>query len=289
MITTALLRILARLPLAWLHCFGAAVGWLIYRLSPRYAQRLQENLRASGVWCDEADYQRLLRASVREAGKGLLEIVKIWFAPAGSVSALVACKTWAVVEAARAEGRGLIFLTPHLGCFEVSAFYGAQRLPLTVLYRPPRLRRLEPLMVAGRSRGQARLAPATLRGVRALYKALLKGEAVGLLPDQAPGAGEGSWASFFGRPAYTMTLVTRLQQATGAAIVLAFAERLPRGAGYELHFERVATESFDERALNHAVEELVRKRPEQYLWSYNRYKIPAGARRPPDAAAQGEA
>lgn len=288
MIKTALLRVLARLPLAWLHCIGAAMGWVIYRLSPRYARRLRDNLRASGVWSDEADYHRLLRASIREAGKGLLEIVKIWFAPPASVTALVACKSWAVVEQAQAGGQGLIFLTPHLGCFEVSAFYGAQRLPLTVLYRPPRLRWLEPVMLQGRGRGQARLAPATLRGVRALYKALLGGQAVGLLPDQAPGAGEGTWASFFGRPAYTMTLVTRLQQATGAAIVLAFAERLPAGAGYELHLERVSTDGFDERALNRAVENLVRRRPEQYLWSYNRYKVPAGAKQPPDAAAQGE-
>lgn len=289
MIKTALLRTVARLPLAWLHRAGAGLGWLIHRLSPGYARRLEENLRASRVWSDEADYRRLLHASIAEAGKGLLEIVKIWFAPADAVSALVACKTWAVVEQAQAEGRGLIFLTPHLGCFEVSAFYGAQRLPLTVLYRPPRLAWLEPVMLAGRSRGQARLAPATLRGVRTLYKALLAGEAVGLLPDQAPGAGEGTWASFFGRPAYTMTLVARLQQATGAALVLAFAERLPGGAGYALHLERVPAAGFDERALNRAVERLVRRRPEQYLWSYNRYKIPAGAKRPPDATAQGEA
>ncbi len=289
MIKTALLRTVARLPLAWLHRAGAGLGWLIYRLPPGYARRLEENLRASRVWSDEADYRRLLHASIAEAGKGLLEIVKIWFAPADAVSALVACKTWAVVEQAQAEGRGLIFLTPHLGCFEVSAFYGAQRLPLTVLYRPPRLAWLEPVMLAGRSRGQARLAPATLRGVRMLYKALRAGEAVGLLPDQAPGAGEGTWASFFGRPAYTMTLVTRLQQATGAAIVLAFAERLPGGAGYALHLERVPAEGFDERALNRAVERVVGRRPEQYLWSYNRYKVPAGAKQPPDAGAQGEA
>ena len=287
MIKTALLRAVARLPLAYLHRAGAALGWLIYTLSPTYAHRLRENLRASGVWASEAEYERLLRVSIAEAGKGVLEIVKIWFGPVESVTALVACKSWAVVEEALAGGRGLIFLTPHLGCFEVSAFYGAQRLPLTVLYRPPRLQWLEPLMLAGRVRGQAKLAPATMRGVRALYKALLAGDAVGLLPDQAPGAGEGTWASFFGRPAYTMTLVARLQQATGAAIVLAFAERLPHGAGYELHFERIATEGFDERALNRAIENLVRRRPEQYLWSYNRYKVPAGAKRPPDTATQG--
>lgn len=288
MTKTAPLRALARLPLAWLHRAGAGLGWLIYRLSPRYAMRLRDNLRTSGVWADEADYRRLLRASIAEAGKGLLEIVKIWFAPAEAVSALVACKSWAVAEQALDEGRGLIFLTPHLGCFEASAFYGAQRVPLTILYRPPRLAWLEPLMTAGRARGRASLAPADVRGVRMLYKALRKGEAVGVLPDQAPGAGEGVWVGFFGKPAYTMTLVTRLQRATGAAVILAFAERLPRGAGYELHLERLPAADLDERALNRAIEDLVRRRPEQYLWSYNRYKIPPGASARPQTAAEGE-
>lgn len=289
MIRTAILRAIAGLPLAWLHRAGAAVGWLTYLASPTYARRLRDNLRISGLARDERHYRDLLRSAIREAGKSALEVPKIWYAPESALAALVVCKNWAVVDQARAEGRGLIFLTPHLGCFEVSAFYGAQRLPLTVLYRPPKLRWLEPLMLRGRARGQARLAPATLRGVRTLYKTLLQGEAVGLLPDQAPGAGEGTWARFFGKPAYTMTLVTRLQQATGAAIVLAFAERLPRGAGYELHLERVDTTGFDEEALNRAIEGLIRRCPEQYLWSYNRYKIPAGAKPPPSAVAHREA
>ena len=288
MTITALLRAIAVLPLSWLHRAGAALGWIVYGASPVYAARLREHLRASGVAADPAEYRRLLRAAVAEAGKGVLEIVKIWFAPVEKVSALITCTSWDVVERARAGGRGLIFLTPHLGCFEASAFYGAQRLPLTVLYRPPRLKGLEPLMLRGRSRGKARLVPANVTGVRALYKALLRGEAVGLLPDQAPGAGEGVWADFFGRPAYTVTLVKRLQQATGAAIVMAFAERLPRGRGYLLHLEPVATEGFDERALNRAIEALVRRCPAQYLWSYNRYKVPAGAAPPPSLAAQAE-
>jgi KDO2-lipid IV(A) lauroyltransferase len=110
-----------------------------------------------------------------------------------------------------------------------------------------------------------------------LYKALARGEAVGVLPDQAPGVGEGVWADFFGRPAYTMTLVTRLQRVSDAAVIMAFAERLPEGRGYRLHLEGLPTEHLDEAALNRAIEAQVRRCPEQYLWSYNRYKIPAGA------------
>jgi KDO2-lipid IV(A) lauroyltransferase len=275
-------RLLARLPLSWLHRAGAALGWLTYWSSPSYAARLRENLHSSGVCGGAARCAGVLRAAVAEAGKSVTELVAVWFGEDDKVARLVVeCERWDIVENARARGNGVIFLTPHLGCFEVSALYGAQRMPLTVLYRPPKLGWIEPLMIAGRSRWQAVVAPANLRGVRMLYKALSRGEAVGLLPDQAPGVGEGVWADFFGRPAYTMTLVTRLQRASGAAVIMAFAERLAAGLGYRLHLEELPAQDLDEAALNRAVEAQVRRCPEQYLWSYNRYKTPAGAEPPP--------
>jgi KDO2-lipid IV(A) lauroyltransferase len=282
-----LLRQLARLPLSWLHRAGAALGWLVYWGSPSYAGRLRENLYASGVCSGAAQCETLLRAVVAETGKGVAELAAVWFGRDDKVARLVVeCERWDVVESARARGAGILFLTPHLGCFEISSLYGAQRLPLTVLYRPPKQGWIEPLMIAGRSRWHATVAPANMRGVRMLYKALARGEAIGLLPDQAPGVGEGVWANFFGRPAYTMTLATRLQKASGAAVIMAFAERLPHGSGYRLHFEELPTAGLDEAALNRAVEAQVRRCPAQYLWGYNRYKTPAGAE-PPPARAEG--
>lgn len=280
------LRLLARLPLSWIHAAGAALGWLVYWSSPAYAARLKENLYRSGVCANAAACAALLKQAVAEAGRGVAELIAVWFGADDRIVSLVQCDSWEVVEAARSGGQGIIFLTPHIGCFEIAAMYVAQRLPITVLYRPPRLRWVEPLMIAGRSRWQATVAPANLRGVRMLYKALQRGGAVGLLPDQAPGVGEGAWAGFFGRPAYTMTLVGRLQKSTGAALIMTFAERLPHGRGYQLHFERIQTDVLDEAALNRAIENVVRRCPEQYLWSYNRYKVPAGAAPPP---AAGEA
>ena len=277
-----MLRLLARLPLSWLHRAGAALGWLAYWSSPSYAARLSENLRASGVCGDEMQCRKMLRAAVAEAGKGVTELAAVWFGADEKVARLVVeCESWDIVDRARSRSKGLIFLTPHLGCFEMSGLYVAQHVPLTVLYRPPKLGWIEPLMIAGRSRRQSVMAPANMRGVRLLYKALARGEAIGLLPDQAPGEGEGVWADFFGRPAYTMTLVKRLQQASGAALIMVFAERLPGGRGYRMNVEELPARDFDEAALNRAVEAQVRRCPEQYLWSYNRYKTPAGAEPPP--------
>ncbi len=269
----------ARMPLARLHFFGSGLGWLVYGLSPTYRRRCRENLQSSGICTDAASCRELLHASVAETGKSVSELCKVWFGQNEEIDKLVVCDDWAVVEAAQHAGKGVIFLTPHLGCFEISALYGAQRLPLTVLYRPPKRAVLEAIMLAGRKRGQMRLAPASLKGVRMLYKALQRGEAIGILPDQAPGVGEGEWVDFFGRPAYTMTLVTRLQQTSGAAVIMAFAERLAQGRGYRLHLSKVDA-PLDPPAMNRTVENIVRTCPEQYLWGYNRYKAPAGAKQP---------
>lgn len=286
---SAVMRLGARMPLSALHFLGAMTGWLVYAMSGTYRRRLRENLRASGLCADEAKLDRTLNAAIAEAGKSITELCRLWFGGFGDddgIGRIVRCDDWAVVEQAQREGKGLIFLTPHLGCFEISALYGARRMPLTVLYRPPKRAGLEPLMLAGRSRTSAKLAPATLQGVRQLLRALRNGEAIGVLPDQAPGVGEGEWADFFGRPAYTMTLVSRLQASTGAAVVMAFAERLPHGAGYRLHLERVSSDPLDPAALNRAVERIISRCPAQYLWGYNRYKVPAGAEPPPSVKTQ---
>ncbi len=143
------------------------------------------------------------------------------------------------------------------------------------------------------SRDGSNVAPATLAGVRMVLKHLRRGGCSIVLPDQVPGLGEGEWVDFFGRPAYTMTLVGRLQEASGAALVFCYAERLPGGRGFALHTEALAEPLPAERhasarRVNEMVEKLVRSCPEQYLWGYNRYKRPAGAP-PPPAATPGAA
>jgi len=278
----ALARLLAALPLSLLHRLGAIAGTAVYALAPRYRYYLSGNLRAAG-FAEPA----LLRQAVAEAGKGLLELPAIWLRPHATVAGWVTqVSGWDLVEAALARRRGIIFLTPHLGCFEITAQYYAYRAPdyapLTVLYRPPKKKAVEPLMLAGRERPNLRVASADLRGVRILLRALKNGEAIGILPDQAPGVGEGEWAEFFGRPAYTMTLAGRLA-GSGAQVLLAFAERLPRGRGYHLRLEAMPAALAGEspaRTLNRALEGLIRQCPAQYGWAYNRYKVPAGALAP---------
>jgi Kdo2-lipid IVA lauroyltransferase/acyltransferase len=272
-----LFRLLSRLPLPVLHNLGALFGWLIWLLSPTYRRHFRENIAIAGL-------DQVGSAAVAEAGKGLFELPKLWLRPQAEVVGRVArVSGWDLVEAAWAEGRGILFLTPHLGCFEVTAQYYASFRPITVLYRRPKQAWLAPLIEAGRGANMA-LAPADLGGVRKLLKALKHGEAAGLLPDQVPGKGEGVWLPFFGKPAYTMTLAARLAE-NGATVLLAYAERLHYGAGYHLKLFPLSMPlegSLEARAaqINREIENLVRLCPGQYLWGYNRYKKPAGAPEP---------
>lgn len=274
-----LLRLAAHLPLPLLHAFGAVLGWMVYLSSSRYRKYLGENLVLAG-YRDPG----IRRASIAEAGKGVAELPLLWLRHHGEVSAMVVeASGWESVVSALSAGRGAILLTPHLGCFEITAQYVARRYPITVLFSPPKLRRLEPLMRSGRDRALMKSVPPDMSGLRSMLRALHRGEAIGILPDQVPGVGEGEWEDFFGRPAYTMTLVGKLAHKTGAPVVIGFAERLPRGRGFRLHAEVLPApepgESF-ERRMNRAIEVLVRRCPAQYLWAYNRYKVPAGAAPP---------
>ncbi|MDO8925928.1 MAG: lysophospholipid acyltransferase family protein [Sideroxyarcus sp.] len=280
-----LFEVFARLPLSALHRIGVLFGWVTYLFSKRYSFRLRENLQNAGLARSESELKGLQYTNIGEMGKGVMELPWVWRRPLEKVvSSVKQCHGWEHFEAAQAQGKGVIVLTPHIGCFEVIGLYIAARMPIICMYRPPRWKFLDTLMHQGRERGQMKLAPTDLGGVRQLLKALKKGQVTGVLPDQVPGNGEGEWAPFFGRPAYTMTLIGRLAEASGAAVVMCASERLPRGEGYELYFTPL---SFDAGAsiplqMNAALEEVIRDHPEQYLWSYNRYKVPRGAL-PPDA------
>jgi Kdo2-lipid IVA lauroyltransferase/acyltransferase len=265
-----LFRALAVLPLPLLHALGAAAGWLSFLASATYRRRFLENARQAGYRLSS------VREAVAEAGKLIAETPRLWFGRGVRID-------WdgdALIDEARACRRGILFLTPHLGCFEVTAqAYAARFGRITVLYRPARKTWLRDVVDTSRDRANLIAAPTTLAGVKQMVRALRAGEAVGLLPDQVPPQGMGVWAPFFGRPAYTMTLSARLARQTGATVLLAWGERLSWGRGYRVRLRgwQDPIASGDEAAaaqVNGAMETLIRECPPQYLWGYARYKQP---------------
>lgn len=253
-------------------------------LTAQMRRRLRENLATAG-------YTGRVSPAAAAVGIGrmAIETAGVWRTrDAVLLERVKRVDGWDGVLAARGTGRGVIFLTPHLATFEYASLFIGSQMPITVMFRPPRVAWAEPLLRAGRDRLQIKSEPAEMSGIRAMLKALRRGETIGLLPDQVPDTrrgGEGAWAPFFGRAAYTMTLVQKLAKTTGALVVMVACVRLPQAAGYRLVFTSLPpfSDAIDAaaRELNAAVEAAIALAPDQYLWSYNRYKAPAGAGVPP--------
>ena len=275
-------RLLSKLPLRALHALGAALGWLVYLASPSYRRRLRENLHGAG-------FGQHLSQAVAESGKAIVELPFVWCAEPERVARHATDENWDYVQAVLDRGQGIVFLTPHLGCFEITAQQIALRTPLTVMYRPPKKAALKPLIEGARARHNLHLAPANLSGVRILAKCLKRGEPVGVLPDQVPQEGEGVWAPYFGRSAYTMTLPAKLAQLGKAEVILVYAERRAAGAGFIVRFvpfdaTLAGTPTEQAATINRAMEQLIARCPAQYFWSYNRYKQPDGVAGPDSQA-----
>ena len=268
-------RFFSILPLALLHGLGALLGWVVFLASPTYRRRFLAHAAQAGYGFVQ------VHAAVAHAGRMVAEAPRLWLQPQPPRCQVLGADS---VDQAYAGGRGVVFLTPHIGSFELSVQQVAQQWapahgPITILYRPARQAWLARLMQTVRNRPGIVAVPTTLQGVRQMIKALRRGEAVGLLPDQVPPQGLGLWSPFFGREAYTMTLAARLVQQTGATPLLAWGERLPRARGYCIHVQPFAEPLSNELEtavgqINRAMEQLIRQCPGQYLWGYGRYKTP---------------
>ena len=269
-----LFKVLSFLPLAALHGAGWALGWVVFWLSATYRRRLIANARQAGLT------RKGWMKSVGAAGQLVAELPRLWVGAPVSVE-------WcgeAHIEDALRLGKGILFLTPHLGCFEVTAQayaakFGQKGHPITVLFRPPRQSWLRSLVELSRERPGLKTAPTTLAGVKQMVRALKAGECVGLLPDQVPPEGQGEWIPFFGKDAYTMTLSVRLAAQTGATVLFAWGERLPWGRGYRVHVQSCPQDwsvNLPEalHRMNRVMESMVLHASQQYLWGYARYKNP---------------
>jgi KDO2-lipid IV(A) lauroyltransferase len=273
---TLLFRFLALFPLRALWALGALGGRLAWWGSRSYRSKFQRNLHLAGY-----TQQRMRSDAIAQAGRMAAELPAVWFYPELRLFAHCLSDTHVVleqaIEAARADGRGLLFMTPHLGCFEITCRYIARHVPMTILFKPSRIAAVDQLLREARNRSTVCAVPADLAGVRALLRCLRRGEAVGLLPDQVPTEGGGQLAEFFGQPALTMTLPEGLVRRAQPRVLFAVGERRVTDGVWQLHFLDHQGECTP-AAINRAMEGLIRRWPDQYLWSYNRFRgaPPAG-------------
>ena len=239
----------------------------------------RDNLARAFPMLDTEQRDRLARLSLRHSIATALELGFAWQGKAEAVHATITrIEGLCHLEDAHAQHTGVIILAPHFGNWEVLNFWLSSHMPFTAMYEPPRIRRLDPLIRSGRERMGAHLVPTTPRGVSALLKALKRGEAIGILPDQVPDDTGGVMAPFYDHPAYTATLLPKLVRRTGARVIIGVAQRLTGGNGYALHFmdadERVYSrdEAISAHGVNASVEKAIALDPAQYQWEYKRYK-----------------
>ncbi|HHM04313.1 MAG TPA: lipid A biosynthesis acyltransferase [Gammaproteobacteria bacterium] len=273
-----LLRVFALLPYPATQALGWAVGHLLAMVPNTLRDTSRTNIARCLPELGATAQARLLRRSLVETGKTMLEAGAVWHWEGGRALALVR-KVYGEqhVRDALAAGRGVILATPHLGQWELMGLYCSAHYPITTLYRPPRQTELDGVIRRARERLGAHLVPAGTAGVRALYRAIGRGEAVGLLPDQMPKGGEGRLAPFFAQPAHTMVLLSRLAMKTRAPVVFCYARRLTGGRGFQVHFLPApavlneGTLAASLAGVNEMVERCVRTCPEQYQWGYKRF------------------
>lgn len=284
MMVLSLLRLLALLPLPVLQALGALGGWTAYGLVGGFRRKTMANLRTAGLYTPE-----LALASAAAAGKAAMETCYIWFRSSEDLLRKAAFDDFAhlarATDARKGQGdrRGVIILTPHIGSFEIGARAYASVAPITVLYKAPRRQQLHAILKAARTHPRLSAVPADTGGVRALLRALRRGEAIGILPDQVPSVGDGEWTPFFGRLAFTMTLPARLAEKTGAPVYVLASWRRPSGRGWDLELRQLDRTPTPD-VINGELETIIRRRPDQYVWSYNRYKGPIGSQAVPASA-----
>lgn len=273
------LALLALLPLPLNHAIGYFIGLLFYLIPNKIRNITEINLSLCLPELSDRQRRQLARLSLIETGKSVTETSIVWFwKPARLLRKITRVENEELFTQARAKHKGLIIMTPHTGCWELAGLYAASRQNITSLYRPPRIQEMEMMMKQARERTGATMVPTNTSGVKALFAALSKNDSVGILPDQDPGDDGGLFVPFFGHDANTMKLIPRLAQKTGAAIILVTADRLNFGRGYVIHYhavdENIYSKDLNEsaRAMNRSIEAAVRKKPEQYQWSYKRFK-----------------
>lgn len=279
-----LFHFFAKLPLRSNHAIAALLGRVLFYFPSRIKKVSEANINIAFAHLPLSEKQALLKQSLIAYCKTVTEVAPIWLWPNEKSLRFLTVSEKEIMQSAVKDNKGVIFLTPHIGCWEICGLYMGQQTPITSMYQQPKMKELDALTRMSREKTGATLVDTSRKGLMALIKALRAGESVAILPDQTPkDLKSGIFAPFYQRPALTMTLITNLVQKTGATIVFGWGRRLPGGQGYHLEFLKADDALYDPdplvatTALNHQVERIIAMAPEQYQWAYKRYKkVPEG-------------
>lgn len=270
--------LLASLPLAALYTLGALIGSLSFRFKNRSRHIAKTNLAL--CFPDYNDHQRrnLLKKTLAENAKTLLEAFWLWRHTDALLKQVDHIENEHLLK--RAGRQGAIFITPHFGSWELTGLLTAAHANLLILYAPPKSACLEKLSCQGRCATGATIISTQRLNIKKLIRHIKRGGSIGVLPDQVPAGNGGLYAPFFGRLAYTGTLVCKLANRLKCPVVFGFALRTG-GKKFSAYYCDAPADIFNNdihlasRALNKTIEQFILKAPEHYVWSYKKFKNPA--------------
>ena len=269
------LSLCSHLPLKLNHYLGTFIGHLFYLLNTDAKKATLQNIAICFSELSRNEQRSLTKRSLIETGKNLTESSLIWN-QSFTENAKYIRNIYG--ESHLDASENTILLVPHLGCWEITGRVIANNRAITFLFKPLKERQQNKYLFERRNQGNLTMASADQSGVLKLQRALKHGELVGMLPDQDPGQEGGIVAPFFNHPVNTMTLLVRLAKIHNARVVMCWANRLKKGRGFDLNFELLDLTSDSDDLLdqvtlmNKAIENLIRRFPDQYMWSYRRFK-----------------
>lgn len=276
------------------QAFGRGVGHLAWWLSRRDRQRALEHLERAYPGLPAAERQRIARACFLHQGTNLGEILRLMSGSCADVESWVDTEGWEEVEAAQRAGRPVLILTGHCGNWELlAALINCRGLGMRVVARELDSPELQELAMGLRRRfGTETIARGGAGAARQLLAAFREGGALGMLIDQDTRV-EGVWVPFFGRPAYTPVGAAKIAlrtprgsrrqgPGTSVAVIPSFIERLADGrhrARFHPPLELPDDPVEATARMTWAIEEQVRRVPEQWVWMHRRWR-----RQPPPEA-----
>ncbi len=266
---------------------GALLGRLAWLLDTDARKVTEINLQLCFPDMPDQERRILARQSLVETGKQLTESAWIFHRPIEQMLARIQPGIGQDLHAeVRASAKGLIMISPHIGNWELCTLPLSQAAPFTYFYRSPRKQGMGQRLVQWRTHLGGQPATLDAAGIRKAMTLLKQGGTLGILPDQEPDADNGQFAPFFGEPALTMTLLSKLARKHDTQLLFCVAERLPHGKGWKMHYlpadPQIASTNLAEAtaALNRGVEQCIALCPAQYLWDYKRFNTQVdGARR----------
>lgn len=271
------MRAAAALPIRWNLRLHKTIGRLAGGVLRRRAHTARRNLEICFPELSRTEIASLLRRHFEALGACLAETAVAWFTPVERLHAMREVDGREHLDAALAEGRGVLLYTAHFTALELTGPLLAALVPrFTFMFSRRRNALLDKMQARGRARVADRSFPKD--DVRAMLRSLRENSVVWYAADQADDSSHAALMPFFGEPAMTSTAISRLARMSGAVVVPFFYRRRSDDTGYVLTFH-APLDGFpspdpvaDTRRLVELLEQAIRRAPDQYMWTLKKFR-----------------